>query len=80
MTLGRLVGSTPLDDFVTGADASTETGELLQRIGLIGSLTGITLATGLIVFLPLCIRAIGPRSGCCSGLPVGRAQSPRSEQ
>ena len=51
MTLGRLVGSTPLDDFLTGADASTETGELLQKLGLIGSLTGITLATGLVVFL-----------------------------
>ena len=44
-----LVGSTPLDDFLN--ESSTDTGELLQRIGLLGSLFGTLLSAGLIVFL-----------------------------
>ena len=51
MILLPLATSPPLDDFLAGAGSETATGELLERIGLIGSLTGITLATGLIVFL-----------------------------
>ncbi len=51
MNARRLSSSTPLDDFLAGAGSETDTGELLQRVGLIGSLVGITLATGLVVFL-----------------------------
>jgi copper transport protein len=43
-------GSTPLDDFLNSPSA-TDTGELLQRIGLFGSLFGVVLSTGLIAFL-----------------------------
>ena len=51
MIVGWISSSIPLDDFLAGAGSQSDTGELLQRIGLIGSLTGITLATGLILFL-----------------------------
>lgn len=47
----RVVGSTPLDDFLNDTTSSTGTGELLQRVGLFGSLSGVVLAAGLIVFL-----------------------------
>jgi copper transport protein len=49
--ISQSLASTPLDDFLAGAGSETDTGELLQRIGLIGSLIGITLVLGLIVFL-----------------------------
>ncbi len=49
-------GSTPLDDFLDDAGSSTETGEMLQRVGLLGSLTGILLATGVLVFLAIVHR------------------------
>lgn len=45
-----MVASTPLDDFLNET-RSTETGDLLQRLGLFGSLFGVTLALGLLVFL-----------------------------
>jgi copper transport protein len=51
-----LVRSTPLDDFLADAGSSTETGERIQRIGLFGSLTGVVLATGLLVFLAVVHR------------------------
>lgn len=51
MTAAAAIRSTPLDDFLAESGSSTETGELLQRIGLVGSLLGITLAIGLVVFL-----------------------------
>lgn len=49
-------GSTPLDDFLDDAGSSTETGEMLQRVGLLGSLNGILLATGVLVFLAIVYR------------------------
>jgi copper transport protein len=42
---------TPLDDFLAGAGSSVATGERLQRVGLCGSLTGLLLTAGLVVFL-----------------------------
>jgi copper transport protein len=51
-----LLASTPLDDFLDDRNPATETGELLQRIGLFGSLFGLTLAAGLIVFLAVVHR------------------------
>ena len=45
------VASTPLDDFLNDSSSATDTGELLQRIGLFGSLFGVALAAGLVVFL-----------------------------
>ena len=51
MTPRAAFGSTPIDDFLNDSTSSTDTGELLQRIGLFGSLFGVTLAAGLIVFL-----------------------------
>jgi len=51
MTVPGVFGSTPIDDFLDQSTSSTETGELLQRIGLFGSMFGVTLAAGLIVFL-----------------------------
>ncbi len=52
--MSALVGSTPLEDFLN--DSSTATGELLERIGLFGSLSGVLLATGLIAFLAVAHR------------------------
>jgi copper transport protein len=52
--VSSLVGSTPLDDFLN--ESSTDTGELLVRIGLFGSLFGVLLATGLIAFLAVTHR------------------------
>ena len=52
--MSSLVGSTPLDDFLN--DSSTDTGELLERIGLLGAMFGVLLATGLIVFLAVVHR------------------------
>lgn len=49
-------GSTPLDDFLEDAGSSTGTGEMLQRVGLLGSITGILLATGVVVFLAIVHR------------------------
>ena len=46
----------PLDDFLADAGASTDAGERLQQLGLFGSLTGLVLATGLLVFLALTHR------------------------
>jgi len=51
MNAARLVTSTPLDDFLDESGAASNAGERLQRIGLFGSMTGIMLATGLVVFL-----------------------------
>lgn len=51
--------TTPLDDFLAGASSRGETGETLQRLGLIGSLGGIVLATGLLVFLATVHRGPG---------------------
>ncbi len=51
MTPRAAFGSSPIDDFLNESTSSTDTGELLQRIGLFGSLYGATLAAGLIVFL-----------------------------
>ncbi|MDJ0769303.1 MAG: CopD family protein [Ilumatobacter sp.] len=48
--------STPLDDFLADAGSATDTGELLQRIGLFGSLGGATLAAGLLVLLAVVHR------------------------
>lgn len=56
MTATLLLASTPLDDFLDDRNPATETGELLQRIGLFGSLFGLTLAAGLIVFLAVVHR------------------------
>jgi len=56
---GVLLRSTPLDDFLNESPSSTDTGELLQRIGLFGSMFGVTVATGLIVFLAVVHR--GPQ-------------------
>lgn len=56
MSPGGLLGSTPLDDFLNDSTSSTDAGELLQRVGLFGSLFGVTLATGLIVFLAVVHR------------------------
>lgn len=47
--MSSAVASTPLDDFLS--ESSADSGELLQRIGLFGSLFGVTLAVGLLVFL-----------------------------
>ena len=47
--MSSAVASTPLDDFLS--ETSSDSGELLQRIGLFGSLFGVTLAVGLLVFL-----------------------------
>lgn len=55
MSISAVVGSTPLDDFLNDS-SSSETGELLQRVGLFGSLFGITLAVGLLVFLAVVHR------------------------
>lgn len=52
----RRTGSTPLDDFLAGADDSTSTGELLEQVGLLMSMLGLLLATGLIVFLAVVHR------------------------
>ncbi len=54
MSISAVIGSTPLDDFLN--DSSSDTGELLQRVGLFGSLFGITLAVGLLVFLAVVHR------------------------
>lgn len=43
--------STPLEDFLAGSPADTSTGELIQQLGLFGSLGGLTLALGLVVML-----------------------------
>ena len=51
MTVLRPPVSTPLDDFLAEAGSSTDAGERLVRIGLIGSLTGVLIAFGLLVFL-----------------------------
>ncbi len=51
MTGGTVIRSTPLDEFLNESSSSTAIGELLQRIGLTGSLLGITLSIGLIAFL-----------------------------
>jgi copper transport protein len=51
MTPSVAVASTPLDEFLDQSSASTDTGELLQRIGLTGSLVGITASIGLLVYL-----------------------------
>ena len=48
--MSPVVASTPLDDFLDDS-VSSDSGELLQRIGLFGSLFGVTLAVGLLVFL-----------------------------
>ena len=48
--------STPLDDFLAGAGSSAATGERLQRLGLCGSVTGLLLAAGLVVFLAVVHR------------------------
>ncbi len=50
MSVRAIIASTPLDDFLNDT-RSTDTGELLQRLGLFGSLFGVTLALGLLVFL-----------------------------
>lgn len=50
-----VVGSTPLDDFLNDA-SSSDRGELLQRVGLFGSLFGVTLVVGLLVFLAVVHR------------------------
>ena len=55
MSIPALVASTPLDDFL-GDSASSDTGVLLQRIGLFGSLFGVTLTVGLLVFLAVVHR------------------------
>lgn len=55
MSISAVVGSTPLDDFLNDS-SSADTGELLQRVGLFGSLFGITLAVGLLVFLAVVHR------------------------
>jgi hypothetical protein len=46
-----VASSTPLDDFLAGGSSTTDSGELLQKIGLISSLGGLTIAFGVIVFL-----------------------------
>lgn len=71
MTLGRVSTSTPLDDFLAGAGSQTHTGELVQRIGLIGSLIGITLATGLVVFLAAVHRGRNSEVRLILGVVVG---------
>lgn len=43
--------STPLEDFLAGSSSDTSTGELIQQVGLFGSLGGLTLALGLVVLL-----------------------------
>ncbi len=48
--------TTPLDDFLAGAGSSADTGETLERIGSLGSLIGITLAFGLLVFITVVHR------------------------
>jgi copper transport protein len=53
-----LVPATPLDDFLNDSNSAVETGERLQQIGLFGSLFGLTLATGLIVFLTAVHRGL----------------------
>jgi copper transport protein len=50
-----LFASTPLDDFLNESSAA-DTGELLQQIGLFGSLFGATLSVGLIIFLSVVHR------------------------
>lgn len=50
-----VVGSTPLDDFLNEA-SSSDRGELLQRVGLFGSLFGVTLVVGLLMFLAVVHR------------------------
>lgn len=52
--------STPLDDFLAGADDATGTGDLLQQIGLVSSMLGLLLAGGLVVFVGAVHR--GPRT------------------
>ncbi len=59
MTVLTVLGSTPLDDFLDDSNSATTTGELLQRVGLFGSLFGVMLLAGLIVFLTVVHR--GPR-------------------
>lgn len=56
MILRVAVRSTPLDDFLEESNASTDTGELLQQIGLTGSLVGLTASIGLLVFLAVVHR------------------------
>jgi copper transport protein len=51
-----LPAGTPIDDFLAGAGSSTAAGERLQQIGEFGSLLGLTLAVGLIVFMALVHR------------------------
>ncbi len=51
-----MVASTPLDDFLADAGSAADAGETLQRVGLVGSLGGIVLATGLLVFLAVVLR------------------------
>lgn len=51
MTSALAIAATPLDDFLEDTGSATATGERLQQIGLVGSLLGITLAVGLVVFL-----------------------------
>lgn len=48
-------GSTPLDEFLAGG-GSTDDAERLARVGLLGSLTGLVLAVGLLVFLAVVHR------------------------
>lgn len=55
MSVSAVVLSTPLDDFLNES-SSSDTGELLQRIGLFGSLFGVTLVVGLLVFLAVVHR------------------------
>jgi len=45
------VGSTPLDDFLSGAGSSTSTGETLQRVGVVLGAGGVIIAVGLLVFV-----------------------------
>lgn len=48
-----MIGSTPLDDFLAGSDSAVEGAERLQRLGLLGSVLGLTAAVGLVAFLAL---------------------------
>ena len=50
------MSSTPLDDFLSGAGASAALGQRLERIGLGGSICGLLLAAGILVFLAMVHR------------------------
>lgn len=46
-----IAGSTPLDDFLSGAGSSTSTGETLHRVGVVFGAVGTVVAVGLLAFV-----------------------------